>query len=75
VGLDVVWLACSRHVAVQLELVRLAARPRDVAVRLDVVCVVGRSGAILFRLTCAKSILLRHSSASLSLGSVCRSPT
>jgi len=69
VRLDVVSLACAWPLAVQLDVGPLA-------VRLDVFRV-SRSGAgaILFGLSCASSLFLRHSSASFSLGASAVSPT
>jgi len=83
VRLDVVVsLACAWALAVQLDVGPLAV-PLDVvslacawplAVQFEVFRV-SRSGAILFGLSCASSIFLRHSSASFSLGASAVSPT
>jgi len=67
VPLDVVSLACAWPLAVQLDVGPLAVQFE--------VFRVSRSGAILFGLSCASSIFLRHSSASFSLGASAVSPT
>jgi hypothetical protein len=83
VRLDVVVsLACAWPLAVPLDVVSLACA-WPLAVQLDVgsltvqfeVFRVSCSGAILFGLSCASSIFLRHSSASFSLGASAVSPT